>query len=162
MTHPSSVCVAPVCLLCFFVACGVWSFFFVACGVFFCGMRSVFLWHAECFFCGMRSVFLWHAECFFVACGVFFCGMRCFFGGMRSFFFVACGVSFLWHAECFFCGMWQEGVFYFYGRHVYFLGWTPLRVPPPPNLPSSAPTQTKRVPICSFFKQAPVCILIKT
>jgi hypothetical protein len=32
-------------------------------------------------------------------------------------------------------------------RHVYFLGWTPLRDHPAPNPPSSAPTQTTRVPI---------------
>ena len=52
---------------------------------------------------------------------------------------------------------------FFLGWHVYFLGWTPLRAPPPPpNTPSSAPTQTKRVPIHSFLKQASICILIKT
>ena len=45
-------------------------------------------------------------------------------------------------------------------RHAQFLGWTPLTHPPTP--PSGAPTQTKSVPICSFFKQASICILIKT
>ena len=44
----------------------------------------------------------------------------------------------------------QEGVFF--GWHVSFLGWTPLRDAPPPNPPSSALTQIKMVPICSFFK----------
>ena len=32
----------------------------------------------------------------------------------------------------------------------------------PPNPPSSAPTQTKRVPICSFLDSASICILIKS
>jgi len=44
-------------------------------------------------------------------------------------------------------------------RHVLFLGWTP---PPPPKNPSGAPTQAKRVPICSFLNSASICMLIKT
>ena len=35
--------------------------------------------------------------------------------------------------------------------HAKLLGWTPLTHHPPPKSPSGAPTQTKRVPICSFF-----------
>jgi len=47
---------------------------------------------------------------------------------------------------------WHRRVFIlFLGRHVHFLGWTPLRDHPPPKTPPSAPTQTKRVPICSFL-----------
>ena len=48
----------------------------------------------------------------------------------------------------------------FLGWHVYFLGRTPLRDPPPPNPPSINPTQTKRVPICFFYEQTSICILI--
>jgi hypothetical protein len=54
----------------------------------------------------------------------------------------------------------QEALFS--GRHVYFLGWTPWRTTHPPNHPSSAPTQTKRVPICSLLNSASICIIIKT
>ena len=39
-------------------------------------------------------------------------------------------------------------------RHVYFLDWTPFCPPPPLPLPSSAPTQTKGVPICSSLNSA--------
>ena len=59
----------------------------------------------------------------------------------------------------------QEAVYCFWTgtqRQAQFLGWTPLTHHPPPPPPSVAPTQTKRVPICSFIKQASICILIKT
>jgi hypothetical protein len=41
-------------------------------------------------------------------------------------------------------GGWQEGVFYFFGRHVYFLGWTPLRDHPPPKPPFRCPHPNKK------------------
>jgi hypothetical protein len=40
------------------------------------------------------------------------------------------------------------------GRHVSFFKWAPLRDHLPPKPPSSAPTQTKRVPVCSFLNSA--------
>ena len=52
--------------------------------------------------------------------------------------------------------------FNFFGRHVYFWGGHPEGNIHPPNPPSRAPTQTERVPICSFLNSAPICILIKT
>ena len=54
----------------------------------------------------------------------------------------------------------ESGVFFFW-RHVYFLGWTPLRDQPPPK-PFQCPHPNKRVPICSFLSSASICILIKT
>ena len=45
-------------------------------------------------------------------------------------------------------------------RHVWI--WAGPPCPPPLPPPSDAPTRTKRVPIYSFFKQASICIHIKT
>jgi hypothetical protein len=49
-----------------------------------------------------------------------------------------------------------------FGRHVYFLGWTPLIPTQPPNPPSSVPTQSRGVPVCSFLFSASICLLIKS
>jgi len=54
---------------------------------------------------------------------------------------------------------WQEGVLFLF---LEYLGWTTLRDHPPPRPPSSAPTQTKRVPFCSFWNFASICILNNT
>ena len=63
-------------------------------------------------------------------------------------------------SPCFFChrpGGWKKKSIV---RHVYFLDWTPFcPPPPPPTPPSSAPTQTKGVPICSSLNFAFICIL---
>ena len=45
-------------------------------------------------------------------------------------------------------------------RHVYFLDWTHFAPPPPLPPPSSDPTQTKGVPICSSLNSAFICILM--
>ena len=48
----------------------------------------------------------------------------------------------------------------FFWRHFTFCGVHPWGISPP-NPPSSAPTQTKRVPICSFLNSASIYILVK-
>ena len=50
---------------------------------------------------------------------------------------------------------------FFFGRHVYFLGWTPLRAPPP-KPPFQCPNPNKKGTNLLLFKQASICILIKT
>ena len=52
-------------------------------------------------------------------------------------------------------------VFYFLDDTHTFWGEHPWGTTHPPNPPSSAPTQTKRVPICSFLNSASICILIR-
>ena len=55
------------------------------------------------------------------------------------------------------------GCFYFFGRHVYFLGWTPLRAPPPQTLLPMPPPGQKGYQSAPFSNRNPfVCILIKT
>jgi len=51
-----------------------------------------------------------------------------------------------WPVGWFFMGWALDGTFTYWGG----------------NPPASAPTQTKRVPICFFSKQASICILVKT
>ena len=56
-----------------------------------------------------------------------------------------------------FTGIYHAGtrrVFFYWKARILFGGDTP-EGPPPPNPPSSAPTQTKRVPICSFLNRNP-------
>ena len=48
------------------------------------------------------------------------------------------------------------------GRQPYFLILGALDPPPPKYPPPSAPTQTKRVPVCSFWNSASICIFINT
>ena len=63
---------------------------------------------------------------------------------------------------CFYCHMSRRRQKKSIGRQPYFLVWGPLTPPPPQYPPPSAPTQTKRVPFCSFWNSASICILINT
>jgi len=51
---------------------------------------------------------------------------------------------------------------FFWRRACTLFGLDPPDPPPPPTPPTGAPTQTKRVPICSFSNSEPFCILTKT
>jgi hypothetical protein len=56
----------------------------------------------------------------------------------------------------------QEALHFLFFEDTYtFWGGHPWGTNHPPNPPSSAPTQAKRVPICSFSNSASICILIK-
>ena len=50
-------------------------------------------------------------------------------------------------------------IFKFFGRHIYFLGWTPLRDHPPPNPPFQCPPPNKKGTNLLLLK---FCILLHT
>ena len=58
------------------------------------------------------------------------------------------------------CTDWAGGCFFYYDTYTFW-GGHPWGTPPP-KPPFQCPTRTKKVPICSFLKQASICILIKT